>query len=211
MPQLAPALPVQGQPETDAEVQFAAVFLLLLLLSGQRLSARKLPCPEQRAIALLKQTTTMRRCLFCLLIAQIFVQALNGELMACKRGRRRGWGTGHSINLNINANLTAMSCAVFCFILRRLLDRSSAAFALTGLTASFRFIARTTEGSAQATSYQPPVIVYSHYPHTHKERGRGGKGTENCDYEHKFTLKLRRISRGGFLLKSANSLNFITS
>lgn len=32
VPQLAPALPVQGQPETDAEVQFAAVFLLLLLL-----------------------------------------------------------------------------------------------------------------------------------------------------------------------------------
>lgn len=126
VPQLAPALPVQGQPETDAEVQFAAVFLLLLLLSGQRLSARKLPCPEQRSIALLKQTTTtMRRCLFCLLIAQIFVQALNGELMARKRGRRRGWGTGHSINLNINANLTAMSCAVFCFNLRRLLDRSS--------------------------------------------------------------------------------------
>lgn len=86
VPQLAPALPVQGQPETDAEVQFAAVFLLLLLLSGQRLSARKLPCPEQRSIALLKQTTTMRRCLFCLLIAQIFVQALNGELMARKRG-----------------------------------------------------------------------------------------------------------------------------
>lgn len=32
LPQLAPALPFQGQPETDAEVQFAAVLLLLLLL-----------------------------------------------------------------------------------------------------------------------------------------------------------------------------------
>lgn len=90
-PQLAPLTAVQGQPETDAEVQFAA----MLLFAAQHVNCR---VPQQRVtVNCFAQTddgTTgawRQRRLFCLLIAQIFAQALNGELMAHTGG---GAGAG---------------------------------------------------------------------------------------------------------------------